>query len=205
MIWKRPEKKIDQIISDTKQGLGRARQELLKTLGTSKRLDKKYQEQLKEAESWEEKAVLALENDDETLAREALRRKQRATKEATQTQTQAAQQATTADQMKETLERIEQKIEDLKAKRHTLAAQVRSARDDKDDTTTTSKTIGGGAFSDLEQMIDHVDQLEAEVEAHEVVHDPGRAQMDAKFRELEKDENDDELDDQLAALKAKLK
>ena len=195
-----PEKKIDQIVDDMKSGLKKARKELVETLGTSKRLDKKFEEQMAEAKAWEEKAVLALQNDDDALAKEALRRKQLATKEAQQTRSRAAEQATAAMEMKDTLSRIE----DLKAKRGTLAAQVRRARDDDSDTLASNDAIRGGAFSDLERMVDRVDQLEAEVEAHEILQDPRRKDMDSKFAELEKDQDSGELDDELAALKAKL-
>ena len=200
-----PDKKIDQIVADMKDALKQARKELVTTLGTSKRLDKKREEQEREAEEWEQKAILALENGDEELAKEALRRKQRATKDAQRTAELAAQQATAADEMKDTLERIEHKIEDVKARRTTLAAQVRQARA-KPEPDVVGSTVGtpGGAFSDLEQMVDRVDQLEAEVEAHQVLDSPSRAALDKKFRELEKDDDEDQIQDELAALKAKL-
>jgi phage shock protein A len=53
-------------------------------------------------------------------------------------------------------------------------------------------------------MADHIDQLDAEVEAHNLLEDPKRAELDARFRELESEEGEDGIDDELAALKAKL-
>ena len=200
-----PDKMIGQTVTDMKLALKRARKELIEALGSAKRLDNKEQELEQEAADWEQKAILALERDDDELAREALRRKARTLKEARDVKERAAQQATAAEAMKAQLERIEEKLDDLKARQKTLAAQVRQARTQKADPALTSgDRLGGGAFSDLERMADQIDQLDAEVEAHEVLEDPKRADIDARFRALESDEGEEDVDDELAALKAKL-
>lgn len=200
-----PDKMIGQTVTDMKSALKRARKDLIEALGSAKRLDKKERDLEQEAVDWEQKAILALEQDDDDLAREALRRKARAVREAKNARAQAAAQATAADAMKAQLERIEEKLDDLKARQKTLAAQVRQARTQQPDPELTSgDRLGGGAFADLERMADQIDQLDAEVEAHEVLEDPKRETMDARFRALESEEGEDDVDDELAALKAKL-
>ncbi len=200
-----PDKMIGQTVTDMKSALKRARKDLIEALGSAKRLDKKERDLEQEAVDWEQKAILALEQDDDDLAREALRRKARATREAKSVRAQAAAQATAADAMKAQLERIEEKLDDLKARQKTLAAQVRQARTQQPDPELTSgDRLGGGAFTDLERMADQIDQLDAEVEAHEVLENPKREAMDARFRALESEEGVDDVDDELAALKAKL-
>ena len=200
-----PDKMIGQTVTDMKSALKRARKDLIEALGSAKRLDKKERDLEQEAVDWEQKAILALEQDDDDLAREALRRKARAHREAKNVRAQAAAQATAADAMKAQLERIEDKLDDLKARQKTLAAQVRQARTQQPDPALTSgDRLGGGAFADLERMADQIDQLDAEVEAHEVLDDPKRAAMDARFRALGSEEGDDDVDDELAALKSKL-
>jgi len=107
--------------------------------------------------------------------------------------------------MRAQLERIEEKLDDLKSRQKTLAAQVRQARNQNPDPgQPTGERLGGGAFSDLDRMADQIDQLDAEVEAHQLLDDPRRAELDARLRALETDEGDDAVDDELAALKAKL-
>jgi phage shock protein A len=126
-------------------------------------------------------------------------------KEAQTVRERAAEQATTADAMKLQLERIEEKLDDLKTRQKTLAAQVRQARTQPvNPGIGTGEKLGGGAFTDLERMADQIDQLDAEVEAHELLEDPKRADVDARFRALETDEKDEDIEDELAALKAKL-
>lgn len=200
-----PDKMIGQTVTDMKSALKRARKDLIEALGSAKRLDKKEQELSEEAADWEQKAILALEQDDEELAREALRRKARALKDVENVRARAAQQASAADAMKGQLEQIEEKLDDLKARQTTLAAQVRQARTAQPDPAQASgDRLGGGAFADLERMADQIDQLDAEVEAHDVLEGPKRADLDARFRALESEEGEDDVEDELAALKAKL-
>jgi phage shock protein A len=200
-----PDKLIGQTVADMKSALQRARKELIEAMGSAKRLEKKEKDLEQEAGDWERKAILALERDDENLAREALRRKAKALKEARDVRERAAEQATTADAMKAQLERIERKLDDLKARQKTLAAQVRRARSEQPDLSRPAgDRLGGGAFSELERMADQIDQLDAEVEAHDLLEDPKRTELEARFRALESEEGEDEVEDELAALKAKL-
>ncbi|MDH4283093.1 MAG: PspA/IM30 family protein [Myxococcales bacterium] len=201
-----PDKMIGQTVADMKSALKRARKDLIEAMGSAKRLGKKESALEREAADWEQKAILALEDDDEDLAREALRRKSRTLMEAKRVHARAAEQATAAGAMKAQLERIEEKLDDLKARQKTLAAQVRQARTHQPDPgRPTGDRLGGGAFSDLERMADQIDQLDAEVEAHGLLEDPKRAELDARFHALESGENEDDVSDELAALKAKLR
>ncbi|MGD8609133.1 MAG: PspA/IM30 family protein [Myxococcales bacterium] len=200
-----PDKMIGQTVADMKSGLQHARKELIQAMGSAKRLENEERNRNQEASDWERKAILALERGDEDLAREALRRKARASREAQRIRERAAEQATTADEMQAQLERIEHKLDDLKARQKTLAAQVRRARSQQPDLERPAgDRLGGGAFSDLERMADQIDQLDAEVEAHELLEDPKRTELDARFRALQSNDGDEEVEDELAALKAKL-
>ena len=200
-----PDKLIGQTVTDMKAALSSARQELIQTLGSAKRLDAEEARLDEEAADWERKAVLALQQNDDDLAREALRRKAKALSEAGRVRARAAEQASAADAMKAQLERIEEKLDDLKARQKTLAAQVRQARTKPSAPGTgAGERLGDSAFSDLDRMADQIDQLDAEVEAHEVLDDPKRTEMDARFRALESEKRDDGIEDELAALKAKL-
>jgi phage shock protein A len=199
-----PEKMIGQTVADMKAGLSRARSELVQAMGTAKRLEKQAAELDEEAGTWERKAVLAIEQNDEDLAREALRRKARTVAEAERTRGRAAEQEQAAKAMKDQLGLLEAKLDDLKARQKTLAAQVRQARLEPSAGLQVSEKLGGGAFADLERMGDQIDQLDAEVEAHHLLEDPKRADLDARFDALEREQGDDGIEDELAALKAKL-
>ncbi|MEM9189136.1 MAG: PspA/IM30 family protein [Myxococcota bacterium] len=198
-----PEKLINQTVVDMEAELKKAKKELLTTLGSAKRLIKKAEEHEAEAKRWEDKAVLALKTGDDELAREALRRKARAQSKADDAKQQAYAAESAADEMKDALENIERKIEDLKARKATLAAQVRRAREAPDAVGAGSR-YGSETFDELDKMTGRIDQLEAEVEAANILDDPKRAEVEAKFRRLERSSASSAVDDELAALKAKL-
>lgn len=196
-----PAKLLDQTVIDMENELKKARKDLVTQLGTAKRLEKKAQEHEDEVRSWEDKAVLALRSGDEQLAREALKMKQKTKATAENVLRQSDAAGASARQLQSTLEQIESKIEDLKARKGTLASQVRRARE--------TSGSGGGRFGSealdgLDQLSGRIDQLEAEVEASDLLEDPDRARVDAKFRALEKKSGGAVVEDELAALKKKL-
>ncbi|MFW6051329.1 MAG: PspA/IM30 family protein [Myxococcota bacterium] len=196
-----PQKLIAQTVRDMEGELRKARQELVTAVGTARRLHRKREELEAEARQWEDKAVLALREGDEVLAREALRRKARTLREVEEVRAQGMRQEAAADEMKSVLDRIERRIGELKARGSTIAAEVRRAREAE---PAGGSRYGSEAFDELERMGSRVDQLEAEVEASKVLDDGRRAELDARFRELEQGTEGDAVEDELASLKRKL-
>ncbi len=200
-----PDKMIGQTVVDMEQASREARQDMVKALGTAKRLNKEADEVEETARTWEDKAVLALQNGDEALAREALRRKAKAEKEAQTIRGRAAREESNVDGMKTTLENVEEKIADLKARQHSLASDVRRARQAPSTAPAGAGRFGSAAFDDLDRMAGQIDQMEAEAEVADVLSDDrGAGDIDARFRELEKGAAEHDVDDALAALKSKL-
>lgn len=197
-----PAKLLDQTVLDMENELKRAKKELVTQLGTAKRLEKKAAEHDDEVKSWEDKAVLALRAGDEALAREALKMKQRAMSTKDNVQRQADAAFGSARDLQSTLEQIEAKIEDLKARKGTLAAQVRRAREVG--TGGSSGRFGAETLDGLDQLSGRIDQLESEVEAANLLEDPDRAAVERRFRELERKHGGAVVEDELAALKRKL-
>lgn len=196
-----PEKTIAQTVDDMRSGLKQARRELVSTLGTAKRLASEAEQLRREAEGWQDKAALALQHGDEGLARDALRQKLQLDKRAEQAAANAARTLAAADDMKAALERLEQKTEEIDAQKATLAAQVRAARRTPD--AAGALPHAGSAFGDLERMASRIDGMEAEIEAAAVLDDPRKRELEARFRELERDASSQEVEDQLAELKRK--
>lgn len=197
-----PGKLLDQTVTDMENELSRSKKDLITQLGTAKRLEKKVVEHEDEVRGWEDKAVLALRAGDEALAREALKMKQKAKATVENVQKQADAAMRSARELQTTLEQIEEKIADLKARKGTLAAQVRQAREVG--VRASGGRFGSESLDGLDQLAGRIDQLEAEVEAANVLEDPDRAAVERRFRELEKRSGGAVVDDELAALKRKL-
>ena len=194
-----PGKVLDQLVLDLEAELRRSKQDRITQLGTAKRLEKKAEEHAQELQEWEDKAVLALRAGDEGLARDALKMKQKvkASHEGARRQAEAA--ASAVAQLADAITQAEVKLEDLKARKGTLAAQVRRARN-----TGVAGAPSGAGLSGLEALTGRIDQLEGEIEAAGVLDDPDRARVDARFRELERTSGGGVVEDELAALKRKL-
>ncbi len=199
-----PEKLIGQTILDMRTEMKKAKREMVSTLGTAKRLDKEADELEEEAADWERKAVLALKAGDDDLAREALRHKAKASRRARQARTRASQAAASVEQMKDTLEKLEQKVEDLEVRKQSLASSVRRAREAP--AGGAGGRFGSETFDELERMAGRIDELDAEVEAQSVLDEDeiSRAELEARFARLERSRGDAGVEDELAALKAKL-
>jgi phage shock protein A len=195
-----PDKLIDHTIHEMEDGLKRARRELVAAVASVKRLEAEAAQQAEDAARWEDKAGLALRKGDEELAREGLKQKLASSKKQERLLAQAAEAKRAADGMKSSLDELEKKTGDLRARKGVLAAQVRAARE----SATEPGLPRGTAFDDLERLTSRVDQMEAEVEAASVLDDVKRAELEARFRELEQQSESAVVDDELAALKRKV-
>lgn len=197
-----PAKMLSQTIDDMQEELKKARQEVVSALASVKHLEKKQRDQLDEAGAWERRAMLALEQGDEELAKEALKRKKKNESEALDTDKHKEAQSSYVTELRATIEQLERKLEELKARKNTLSSQVSQAR------AAGGNPVGGsnaGAVGRLREMQERIDAMEAEVEAHDVINDPKKADIEERFRKLERGETRDTLDDEIAALKARLK
>lgn len=198
-----PGKILAQTIDDMQDELKKARQEVVSAVASVKVMERKQRELLDEASSWERRAMMALEQGDEELAREALKRKKKSEGDAADTdRTREAQQAY-VNELKATIDQLDRKVEELKARKNTMASQVGNARAAAGNTTQGG--ANSGAVGRLRDMQDRIDSLEAEVEASDVLVDPKKADIEERFRKLERGETTDSLDDELAAMKNRLK
>jgi phage shock protein A len=201
-----PAKVIAQTIDDMQDELKKARQEHVQALASVKQLERKVAEHVKESEDWERKAMLALEHGDEELAREALRRKKKSESEAVEADRLRGQQATYAEDIKTSIDAMDKKVDELKARKTSLAASVaRSRTPGTDALSDGSSGPASPALAKLKEMQDKIENLEAEAEAHSLLDDPKRADLEERFKKLEKGDKKDQLDDEIAALKARLK
>lgn len=194
-----PDKVIAQTLRDMQEGIRDAKRDLVQTLGSAKRLAEEAEGQRAEATRWEERAALALRADDEELARQALAQKLSAARKADQTTASANQHRAAANELEAAIEKLEERVRDLDARKGTLAAQVRTAR-----TRSGSPAASPTASSDLDRMTSRIDAMEAEIEAANVLDDPKRAELEARFNALEAGRAATDVEDQLALLKRRL-
>lgn len=193
-----PGKEIDQLVIDMEQQLRRARQEVQAALAQEKRHRQRAEALAKSSREWEERAERAVRAGDDSLAREALARKQQIDAEGRDATQALADAQAYADKLTAALKQLEQRIHEVKARKETLKAKARASKG--------RSPLGTGAFDEFERLNSRVDAVDAEAELDEEL--LAMRHEDQKSREVEKKLEDlsknKDLDDRLAALKAKL-
>jgi phage shock protein A len=212
-------KLLDLTLEEMAEQLRRGRGELVSALANEKQLRKKAEDLRSEAEKWERRAELALKTGDEALAREALKQKQRVTRETEIAEKARLDARDAALNMKTELERMEQKLEELKLRKGTIAARAEQARAGASGGEALGARGGSSAFDNFRRMEERIEGREAEASALAEVDEAlgrgaSRDDLEAKFRDLERNmggssagttPTNPEIEDELAALKKRIK
>ena len=123
-----PEKMLDQIVLDMKSQLASAKQQVASAIADEKKLKDQVASEAKAAKDWEQKAMLALKENREDLARQALVRQGEHEEHAQQLQTTWEAHAVETEKLKNQLRDLNDKIEEAKRKKNLLLARQRRAQ-----------------------------------------------------------------------------
>ena len=194
-----PEKIINQTIMDMHQAQYEARMEVAQAIAEGKKLERDLGANQREAQSWLEKAEQAIKAGREDLAREALRRKKAAEDLAGGLKEQFDSHNLMVERLKTQLRALDAKIGEAERKRQLLIARQKRAQAQETVGAALSKTDTRKAFAAFERMESKVTQREDRLAAEaELAAD---LSLDDDFAALGAES---EVEDELAALKAKL-
>lgn len=193
-----PEKILEQTVADMQEDLVQLRQAVAQAIATQKRTERQGQQAQSTAEEWYRRAQLALEQDNEALAKEALTRRKSYQETATALSTQVEQQSTVVARLKKDMQTLESKISEAKTKKDMYIARARSAQA----SARLNEMLGGvdtnSSLRAFERMEEKVTELEAQSEA---VAELGTDDLQKQFAALE---SGDDIDAELAAMKSQL-
>ncbi len=198
-----PGRGIDQLIHEMEDNQRKARAEVQATIAIEKRERMRVEALQKSSREWEDRAGRPVQAGDDALAKEALERKLEVDSEITEATTNLDEQRKHVDQLTTALKALDQRVKEVRLRKETLKAQARAQR---------SRDKGAGetdAFDRYEQIVTGVDVQEAELALDDELaaarHEDSKSlEVERKLRDLEKDNKGGEIDDRLAALKAKL-
>jgi phage shock protein A len=197
-----PQKMLDQIIMDMQEDLIEVKREVAGAIADEKRLERAMTEARTRSQGWEKKAMIALENNDENLATEALKRQSADEDTANQYEQQWLAQREAVDKLKSALMQLNDKIEEARRKKNLLIARAKRAEAQKRINKTMSSLTDHNAFDSFARMEQKVYDMEAKADAEtELNAEMAGDNLDDKFKALEADSN---VQDKLAALKAKM-
>ena len=191
-----PEKMIKQMISDLEAQKKKAKEQMTEALALQKRLERDTEKEHQEAEKWEQKAILAVQNEKDDLAKEALTRKNEHLRRALDFEKQLEMHQNNADSLKDSYQTMEDKIDEIKRKQGLLSVKQKQAEAQEN----IYKTIEGlgdtsGIMDTIERAEEKVENLQARAEAYqEISMESDQESLEKKFKELEHESPDMEME-----------
>lgn len=198
-----PKKMLEQLISEMNSQLIQVKQEVASAIADEKRLQRQYEKSKKEAETWAEKAELAVRKGEDNLAMQALQKQEMAENEAKSFEQQWMQQREAVDKLKAALTQLNTKLQEAVRKKNLLIARQKRIEATKKINETMSQLTDTSAFDTFARMEEKINQLEANVEAETEINKEleGGTTLEKEFEKLE---TSSDLKEKLAALKEKV-
>ncbi|WP_199250679.1 PspA/IM30 family protein [[Phormidium] sp. ETS-05] len=193
-----PEKILEQSIIDMQEDLVQLRQAVATAIATQKRTQKQHEQALMEANTWQQRAQLALQKGDENLAREALVRKKSHAETAETLKVQLDTQGGQVETLKRNLIALESKISEAKTKKNMLKARAQAAKAQEQLQSTIGSLNTGSAMAAFDRMEEKVLQMEARSQAAAELAGSGLEQQFAML------EAGNDVDDELEQMKRQL-
>ena len=193
-----PEKILEQTVIDMQEDLVQLRQAVAQAIATQKRTERQAHQAESTAQEWHRRASLALQQGNETLAREALTRRKSYQDTATAMLAQIEQQSTVVARLKKDMQTLESKIAEARTKKDMYIARARSAQATQRLNEMLSGVNTSSSLNAFERMEEKVLQLEAKTEA---IAELGTYDLQKQFSALEAS---NDIDAELAAMKAQL-
>ncbi len=200
-----PEKMLNQILVDMRSQLAKAKQQVAAAIADEKRLRDQADAERRQAEDWEKRAMRAVQEGRDDLAKQALVRQGEHHQHAEQLEvTWQAHQAET-EKLKASLRELNDKIEEAKRKKNLLLARQRRAQAQKRIAETMSSLSEKSAFEAFARMEERIEQNERQIKASAEIDEEFQGDRLAKdFKQLEKSAGTMTADMQLLALKQKM-
>ena len=192
-----PEKILEQAVSDMQGDLVQMRQGVAAAIASQKRTERQADQAQSLADQWYQRAQMALQQGNDSMAREALTKRRSYQETATALKSQIEQQNSIVSRLKKDMQMLESKISEARTKKDMYIARARSA----EASARMNEMLGGMNTTSLnafEQMEEKVLQLEAQSLA---IAELGTDDLQNKFATLEAS---NDIDAEMTAMKAQL-
>jgi phage shock protein A len=197
-----PEKMLNQLIVDMRSHLAKAKQQVAAAIADEKRLSAQVEQEKKSAEDWERRAVLAVQEGRDDLAKQALLRHNEHGQAALQLHETWVKHREETDKLKVSLRQLNDRIEEAKRKKNILIARQKRAEAHKRIQETMSSIGDKSVFETFERMAEQIEHEERKlIAAAEVNEDLSGDTLLKQFQTIEVKAD---ADQQLLALKRKM-
>jgi phage shock protein A len=201
-----PEKMLNQIIIDMRDQLAKAKREVAAAIADERKLKAQLDDEVKQARDWEHRAMLAVKEGRDDLAKQALIRQQEHAERAQVIQQTWQEQAAETENLKGSLRQLNDKIEEAKRKRNLLIAKQKRAQAQRRIHETMSGLSDSSAFEAFNRMAEKIEEEERRSIAHaEVSQALGGDSLEQDFVRLEAGSSGGaDVEDKLLALKSQM-
>jgi phage shock protein A len=200
-----PEKMLNQIIVDMRNQLAKAKQQVAAAIADEKRLKDQADQEFKLADDWDKRAMLAVQEDRDDLAKQALLRGQEHLEHAQQLAQTWEQHKSETDKLKQQLRDLNDKIEEAKRKKNLLLARQRRAEAQARISQTMSGLSDKSAFEAFNRMEERITANERQLQAaQEIDEEFSGDRLAGEFKQLERSAGGASADVQLLQLKQRM-
>ena len=201
----KPEKMLNQIILDMRDQLANAKREVAAAIADERRLKAQIEQEVSQQRDWQHRAILAVKEDRDDLAKQALLRQGDYAERAGALQKEWEAQESQTEKLKGSLRQLNDKIEEAKQKRDLLISKQKRIRAQRRINETMSDLSDTSAFEAFNRMADKVEEEERRSVAQaEVNAELGGDALESEFLRLEEGPAGVNLEDQLLALKVEM-
>ena len=193
-----PEKMVRLIIQEMEDTLVEVRSASAKTLASKKEISSQIGKMQNEAKDWKAKAELAISKDREDLARAALLEKKKCDEHANALSSELKVIDEQITKLQSEVGQLQDKLADAKTRQKAILLRQKTVSSRLEVKKSLDSGKVDAAMGRFEQYERKIDDLESQVDAYDL----GKKTLADEFAELE---SDDEINDELAALKKKMK
>ena len=161
-----PEKMLNQIILDMRDQLAQAKREVAAAIADERKLRSQLDDEVKQARQWEHRAMLAVKEGRDDLAKQALMRQQEHAERGLALEQAWRGQASETEKLKGSLRQLNDKIEEAKRKRNLLIAKQKRAQAQRRIHETMSGLSDTSAFEAFNRMTEKIEESERRSLAH---------------------------------------
>jgi phage shock protein A len=198
-----PEKVLNQLISDMREQLSKAKQEVAVAIADEQKLRAQVEEEARQAAEWEKRAMLAVKEERDDLAKQALVRQQEHSERAATLEETWRKQAEETEKVKASLRELNDKIEEAKRKKNLLVAKQKRAQAQRRIHETMSGLSDKSAFDAFERVAERIEEGERKALASaEVTESLTGDTLETEFQQLEG--GSDDVSARLEALKEQM-
>jgi phage shock protein A len=200
-----PEKMLNQILVDMRSQLAKAKQQVAAAIADERRLRDQVDAEYRQVQDWEKRAMLAVQEGRDDLAKQALVRYNEHMVHAQQLEATWHSHQLETEKLKASLRDLNDKIEEAKRKKNLLVARQKRAEAQKRIQETMSAVSEKSAFEAFSRMEARIEDNERRMLANaEIDEEFSGDRLQRDFKALEQGANSVSADAQLLALKQKM-